>query len=95
MNDAASVKKMMVGIAFCAATWLTALIDYYALAGWSLADSLYMVVITIFGGQILAAELHTAHENFVCVDADKERILEATPAINQRFVGLRLNIGAR
>ena len=48
MSQGDSLRKMLVGFAFFCLTCVTAVIGYVA-AGWSLVDSLYMVVITIFG----------------------------------------------
>lgn len=48
MQDNSSFRKMLVGIGFFCATCVAAVIGY-RIAGWSLVDSLYMVVITIFG----------------------------------------------
>ncbi|QEG38433.1 potassium channel family protein [Roseimaritima ulvae] len=48
MQDHSSFRKMLVGIGFFCATCVAAVIGY-RIAGWSLVDSLYMVVITIFG----------------------------------------------
>jgi voltage-gated potassium channel len=48
MQNHSSFFKMLVGIGFFFATCIAAVIGY-SVAGWSLVDSLYMVVITIFG----------------------------------------------
>ncbi|TWT50433.1 Voltage-gated potassium channel Kch [Rubripirellula amarantea] len=48
MHDTSSFRKMLVGAGFFCATCIAAVIGY-SIAGWSLVDSLYMVVITIFG----------------------------------------------
>ncbi|MDA8744778.1 NAD-binding protein [Rubripirellula amarantea] len=48
MHDTSSFRKMLVGAGFFCATCVAAVIGYSS-AGWSLVDSLYMVVITIFG----------------------------------------------
>ena len=48
MQQNNSLSKMLIGISFFIATCIAAVIGY-SIAGWSLIDSLYMVVITIFG----------------------------------------------
>ncbi|TWU46953.1 potassium channel family protein [Rubripirellula reticaptiva] len=48
MQNSTSIRKMIVGIGFFCATCVAAVVGY-SIAGWSLVDSLYMVVITIFG----------------------------------------------
>ncbi|MEZ6091567.1 MAG: NAD-binding protein [Pirellulaceae bacterium] len=48
MHNSNSISKMLVGIGFFVLTCVVAVIGY-SIAGWSLVDSLYMVVITIFG----------------------------------------------
>ncbi|PAY16200.1 potassium channel protein [Rhodopirellula sp. SM50] len=48
MSGSTSIHKMRVGLTVLVATCLIAIIGY-VLAGWSYIDSLYMVVITIFG----------------------------------------------
>ncbi len=48
MTDSNSIRKMLVGSAFFLLTCVAAVVGY-TIAGWPLSDSLYMVVITIFG----------------------------------------------
>lgn len=48
IGDSDSLRKMLVGSAFFLATCVIAVAGYTA-AGWSFVDSVYMVVITIFG----------------------------------------------
>ncbi len=48
MGDTASFRKIKVGFAFLALTVVLAVAGY-KLAGWSLIDSIYMVIITVFG----------------------------------------------
>tara|TARA_R110002049_G_scaffold50370_3_gene143029 strand:- start:52833 stop:53900 length:1068 start_codon:yes stop_codon:yes gene_type:complete len=48
MTQSNSLRKMLIGLLFFGMTCVAAVIGYTA-AGWSLVDSLYMVVITIFG----------------------------------------------
>ena len=48
MQDNTSFRKMLVGAGLFCATCIAAVLGY-SIAGWSLVDSLYMVVITIFG----------------------------------------------
>ncbi len=43
-----SLRKIIVGSAFLAATCVVAVVGYW-LSGWSLVDSIYMVIITTFG----------------------------------------------
>ncbi|MBD2021728.1 two pore domain potassium channel family protein, partial [Leptolyngbya sp. FACHB-36] len=43
-----SLKRILVGVSFFSLTITVAVLGYM-LAGWDLMDSLYMVVITIFG----------------------------------------------
>ena len=48
MSHSDSFRKMLIGAAFFCLTCIAAVIGY-TLAGWTLVDSMYMVVITIFG----------------------------------------------
>lgn len=48
IGESGSLRKMMVGSAFFVATCIIAVIGYTS-AGWTFVDSVYMVVITIFG----------------------------------------------
>ncbi|WP_417737692.1 potassium channel family protein [Rosistilla oblonga] len=48
MGDSTSMRKMLVGLTFLSITCVAAVLGFIA-AGWSVVDSIYMVVITIFG----------------------------------------------